>query len=174
MNDNTGCLLFPTQFVFKIKIMVFFPLYCAGPHLISFRPQARNVPLQESMTVTDGQFYCHLICKLLFLPNTFFPSCICRVYLGDSLFQCLNKIFITQPKKKKKKNKKQESITFLGTALWTALFVWLILPGNLGRVVYIEVHAYCLERFFMVNTRAYCFHPFQQLVLKCSSTSILL
>ncbi|KAM0855525.1 hypothetical protein ACQ4PT_049712 [Festuca glaucescens] len=26
-----------------------------GPHLISFRPSARNVPLQASMTVTDGQ-----------------------------------------------------------------------------------------------------------------------
>jgi len=26
-----------------------------GPHLISFRPTARNVPLQASMTVTDGQ-----------------------------------------------------------------------------------------------------------------------
>ena len=38
---------------FKLKYW-FFPLYCAGPHLISFRPQARNVPLQESMTVTDG------------------------------------------------------------------------------------------------------------------------
>ncbi|KAK4584350.1 hypothetical protein RGQ29_022183 [Quercus rubra] len=28
-----------------------------GPHLISFRPQARNVPLQESMTVTDEPGY---------------------------------------------------------------------------------------------------------------------
>lgn len=27
-----------------------------GPHLISFRPSARNVPLQASMTVTDGQW----------------------------------------------------------------------------------------------------------------------
>lgn len=25
-----------------------------GPHLISFRPHARNVPLQATMTVTDG------------------------------------------------------------------------------------------------------------------------
>lgn len=34
----------------------YFPvkLLGAGPHLISFRPQARNVPLQASMTVTDG------------------------------------------------------------------------------------------------------------------------
>jgi len=32
---------------------VFFEL---GPHLISFRPTARNVPLQASMTVTDGQW----------------------------------------------------------------------------------------------------------------------
>nr|KJB71057.1 hypothetical protein B456_011G102600 [Gossypium raimondii] len=29
----------------------------AGPHLISFRPQARNVPLQASMTVTDEPGY---------------------------------------------------------------------------------------------------------------------
>ncbi|MBA0881538.1 hypothetical protein Goshw_025792 [Gossypium schwendimanii] len=28
-----------------------------GPHQISFRPQARNVPLQVSMTVTDGYMY---------------------------------------------------------------------------------------------------------------------
>ena len=27
---------------------------CAGPHQVSFRPSARNVPLQATMTVTDG------------------------------------------------------------------------------------------------------------------------
>ncbi|KAK3033837.1 hypothetical protein RJ639_034255 [Escallonia herrerae] len=31
--------------------------YRHGPHLISFRPQARNVPLQASMTVTDEPGY---------------------------------------------------------------------------------------------------------------------
>ena len=29
-------------------------LDCAGPHQVSFRPSARNVPLQATMTVTDG------------------------------------------------------------------------------------------------------------------------
>lgn len=31
-----------------------------GPHLISFRPTARNVPLQASMTVTDGQWISYI------------------------------------------------------------------------------------------------------------------
>ncbi|PPD95414.1 hypothetical protein GOBAR_DD07574 [Gossypium barbadense] len=34
-----------------------FPNGTNGPHLISFRPQARNVPLQASMTVTDEPGY---------------------------------------------------------------------------------------------------------------------
>lgn len=30
--------------------------HMAGPHQISFRPAATNVPLQASMTVTDGKW----------------------------------------------------------------------------------------------------------------------
>ncbi|KAL7213747.1 hypothetical protein ACSBR2_016308 [Camellia fascicularis] len=30
-----------------------------GPHLISFRPHFRNVPIQASMTVTDGESHVH-------------------------------------------------------------------------------------------------------------------
>ncbi|MBA0688343.1 hypothetical protein Goari_006141, partial [Gossypium aridum] len=37
-----------------------------GPHQISFRPQARNVPLQVSMTVTDAEVITNRIRKFLF------------------------------------------------------------------------------------------------------------
>lgn len=46
-------LFFP---VFSLinKLITVFETILTGPHLISFRPHARNVPLQASMTVTDG------------------------------------------------------------------------------------------------------------------------
>jgi len=49
---TSAFLLFYTQF--NLSAFFCLSLYCAGPHMISFRPQARNVPLQASMTVTDG------------------------------------------------------------------------------------------------------------------------
>lgn len=51
-------ILSPTVFYlhsensFHLEINLCF--FHGGPHLISFRPHARNVPLQASMTVTDG------------------------------------------------------------------------------------------------------------------------
>ncbi|KHG22947.1 putative Xaa-Pro aminopeptidase P [Gossypium arboreum] len=43
-----------------------FPNGTNGPHQISFRPQARNVPLQVSMTVTDAEVITNRIRKFLF------------------------------------------------------------------------------------------------------------
>jgi len=54
-SDNT---LFISVF-FSLCLWFSQPFYLVmfvetGPHLISFKPYARNVPLQSSMTVTDG------------------------------------------------------------------------------------------------------------------------
>lgn len=38
-----------------IQILTLTVGWPTGPHLISFRPQARNVALQATMTVTDGK-----------------------------------------------------------------------------------------------------------------------
>lgn len=53
----------------------------AGPHQISFRPAATNVPLQASMTVTDGKWvllplYFELTClkSYLFIISAIFYS----------------------------------------------------------------------------------------------------
>lgn len=51
------CFLQST-FVWELICPVFvYFTFLTGPHLISFRPHARNVPLQASMTVTDGEYH---------------------------------------------------------------------------------------------------------------------
>ncbi|KAL7256309.1 hypothetical protein ACSBR1_010269 [Camellia fascicularis] len=52
------CCLKSTFMKTRLTYIVVF-MYGTGPHLISFRPHARNVPIQASMTVTDGESYVH-------------------------------------------------------------------------------------------------------------------
>nr|KJB71055.1 hypothetical protein B456_011G102600 [Gossypium raimondii] len=56
-----------------------------GPHLISFRPQARNVPLQASMTVTDG--------RLVIPPYTDFFSLLRYHFVFNPFNACFTHSF---------------------------------------------------------------------------------
>jgi hypothetical protein len=60
LNVHEGCASDWFYCLFFIQLAThndkWFSPFAPGPHLISFRPSARNVPLQASMTVTDGQW----------------------------------------------------------------------------------------------------------------------
>jgi Xaa-Pro aminopeptidase len=48
------CLFFFSVFSLINKLITVFETILTGTHLISFRPHARNVPMQASMTIIDG------------------------------------------------------------------------------------------------------------------------